>query len=102
MQIIRRRLGAKGWRELLARFAGSGLTTQSFCQREAVSTASFYRWRALLGTPPGRDLALAPPANITPNTFVDLGTLGASGVRSDRLELRLDLGAGVTLQLVRG
>lgn len=100
MQIIRRRLGAKGWRELLVRFAGSGLTTQSFCQREAVSTASFYRWRALLGTPPGHDLTR--PANITSRGFVDLGTLGASGMRSDRLELRLDLGAGVTLQLVRG
>ena len=97
----RRRLGEAGWRELLARFAVSGLTTQAFCRGEAVSAASFYRWRTLLGRP-GRDLAATPPANIRPNGFVDLGTLGAADVRRERMELRLDLGGGLTLQLVRG
>lgn len=97
----RRRLGEEGWRDLLTRFADSGLTTQAFCRREAVSSASFYRWRTLLGTAPGRDVARAQPATIRPKAFVDLGTLGAS-VQRERVELRLDLGGGLTLQLVRG
>ena len=101
MQTIqRRRLGAEGWRDLLARFAGSDLTTRAFCLRAAVSTASFYRWRALLGTPPGRDLVRARPADTAP--FLDLGTLGVPSVQAERVELRLDLGGGLTLQLVRG
>lgn len=104
MQTIkRRRLGAESWRELLARFADGGQTARAFCLREAVSTASFYRCRALLGMAPGRrDLARALPANMTPNAFVDLGTLGAPSVHAERVELRLDLGGGLTLQLVRG
>ena len=101
MQTIKRqRLGADGWREMLSRFVDSGLTTEAFCRREAVSTASFYRWRKLLGMAPAPDRALArrPPLDSSPSGFVDLGTLGE---RRERVELRLDLGGGLTLQLVR-
>ena len=31
------------WRALLSRFSTSGLSVAAFCEREAVSTASFYR-----------------------------------------------------------
>ena len=37
------------WRALLSRFSTSGLSVPAFCEREAVSTASFYRWRGLTG-----------------------------------------------------
>ena len=36
------------WRALLWRFSASGLGVAVFCDREAVSTASFYRWRGLI------------------------------------------------------
>ena len=100
-RIKRRRLSAEAWRELLTRFGGSGMTIEAFCRREVVSAASFYRWRTMLGRP-ARDLTVAAPVRIRPkNTFVDLGTLGAPCERHERVELRLDLGGGLTLQLVR-
>ncbi len=36
------------WHALLAKFDGSGLGVDAFCQREAISAASLYRWRNLL------------------------------------------------------
>ena len=97
----RRRLNEDAWRQMLSRFVDSGMTTQAFCRREAVSTASFYRWRVLLGmaSVPDRTLARALPLESSSSGFVDLGTLGE---RRERVELRLDLGGGLTLQLVRG
>ena len=98
----RRRLGAGAWRELLARFPGSGLTAQAFCRREAVSTASFYRWRTLLGDAVGGDLVRTSAPTTATSRFVDLGTLSAAGARLERFELRIDLGGGLQLHLVRG
>ena len=40
---------AVAWRRRVGRFEHSGLTVASFCEQEGVSTASFYRWRNLLG-----------------------------------------------------
>ncbi|HEY4646943.1 MAG TPA: transposase [Steroidobacteraceae bacterium] len=102
-RIKRRRLSASAWRGMLARFASSGLTVQAFCRREAVSTASFYRWRSRLeatfaGEGPRQEAAVA--VSPTPE-FVDLGTLRPT-TTSSRCELRLDLGGGVLLHLVRG
>jgi putative transposase len=103
-RIKRRRLSADAWRGVLARFASSGLTVQAFCQREAISTASFYRWRSMLEAaipaeeqPQKAPIAVA--ASPTPD-FVDLGTLRPTA--SSRFELRLDLGGGLLLHLVRG
>ena len=101
-RIRRRRLGVEAWRGLLARFMGSGLTAQAFCRRESVSTASFYRWRSVLATAPGRELARAVPVGASTRSFVDLGPLDATVAQQERLELRLDLGGGVVLHLVRG
>ena len=43
------RRGDTQWRALLSRFSTSGLSVAAFCDREAVSTASLYRWRGLIG-----------------------------------------------------
>ena len=40
---------ASVWRERLERQGVSGQSVVRFCARERVSTASFYRWRRLLG-----------------------------------------------------
>jgi hypothetical protein len=85
------------WRSLLSRFSDSGVSVSVFCGREAVSTASFYRWRGLLGQHDGGvDLPLrSEPA------FVDLGVLRGESARGAPVELRLDLGGGLSLHLVK-
>ncbi len=96
----RRRSGA-AWRGIVSRFAESGLTLREYCARERISTTSFYRARAVCGDTASGEVVgsasvTAPPAAAS---FLDLGTLGGSGTR---LELRLDLGGGVILQIARG
>lgn len=86
------------WAELFARFEQSSLTVSAFCARESISVANFYRQRGLLG-------ACAPAKRLVPrepSKFVDLGAInGGVGERS-RLELKIDLGEGLILHLVRG
>jgi hypothetical protein len=36
------------WRDLIARFAVSGLSVRAFCQRERVPESAFYCWRRTL------------------------------------------------------
>jgi putative transposase len=93
-----RRFNAKAWRALLARFEQSGLTAVAFCEREGVSSKSFHRWRTRLGAAgkaPTR--TAARKASLAPG-FIDLGAVRGG---SSRLDLRLDLGGGVLLHLVR-
>lgn len=98
-----RRRDANAWREVIERFASSGLSVPAFCEREAISEGSFYRWRSILqrggagGQRQGAVIASKTTSAATP--FVDLGTLQPG---NSRVELRLDLGGGVLLQLVRG
>jgi len=87
------------WRCLLAKFDGSDMGVEAFCRGQAISAASFYRWRNLLDD--GGDGAETAAINRTP-AFVDLGSLSTAGVSAPRLELKLDLGHGLILHLVRG
>lgn len=86
------------WRALLAKHDGSGLSVDAFCRREAISAASLYRWRGLLGTV--GDNGETAVVSGTPG-FVDLGTLGSAAVSAPRIDLTLDLGDGLVLHLVR-
>lgn len=85
------------WRSLLAKFDGSGLGVEAFCRREAISAASLYRWRGLLSAV-GDDGETAVSSR-TPG-FVDLGSL-RSTAPAPRIDLKLDLGDGLVLHLVR-
>jgi putative transposase len=105
----RRRLDTRSWREVMLRFSEAGTTVSAFCAREGLSTSSFYRWRERLdsvgdagGAAPRRggrsELAVQPTAA----GFIDLGHLaGPPRDVGAGLELRLDLGGGVVLQIVR-
>lgn len=88
------------WAELFARFEQCALSVSAFCTRESISVANFYRQRGLLGA-----AACAKPrptrASAQPG-FVDLGAIAAGGVERSRLELKIDLGEGLILHLVRG
>ena len=86
------------WRLLLAKFDGSGMGVEAFCRREAISAASFYRWRSLLGD--AGDGGEAVGSDTAP-AFVDLGALNSAASPRPRLELKLDLGDGLVLHLVR-
>ena len=110
---VRRRphLGEKRWRELLSRFDGSGMSVHAFCEREGMSASSFHRWRLRLTPLPlpaapedKATPALTPTPTLTPSTmgFIDLGSLAGEGASTGRLDLKLDLGGGLTLHLVRG
>jgi hypothetical protein len=85
------------WRGLLKRFEASGSSVEAFCRSEAISAASLYRWRARLDA----QAKLAPVLREQhAGVFVDAGPLRVT--RRSRLELKLDLGEGWVLQLVRG
>jgi hypothetical protein len=77
-----------------------------FCKRERLNKSTFQRWCARLA---GASSAQTPAADHArsgeqaPTSFIDLGSLGAtSAAVSARLDLKLDLGGGLTLHLVRG
>ena|SRR3989442_4647415 len=102
-RVKRRRLGADVWRELLAKFADSGLSVRAFCAQEGISTSSFQWWRCRFNgnsrVQPSTNRSSVVPAG----EFVDLGTLRPpTATPAERFELRLDLGGGLVLHLVRG
>ena len=105
----RRHVDMDGWREVLGRFAEGGETISGFCRREGLCTNSFRRWRARLAATSESASRLVAASNTARANFVDLGTLGATPVSpppvtvegTQRLELKLDLGGGMMLVLVR-
>lgn len=103
MQKIKRvRRSEAMWRELLSRQAASGVRVSEFCRREGINAGLFRRWRAALkgsrrGGEPRRPPNEATATAVAP--FIDLGALGSRGAR---FEVRLELGDGVVLSLVRG
>ena len=88
-------------RSLVDGHATSGLSIAAYCARESIKVSSFRRWRRLLSGAAALMRPVLPAASerrVAP-TFVDLGTLSDGG---SRLELRLDLGRGMVLQLTCG
>ena len=99
-KIGQRQRGAETWRRIVGRFEESGMTARAFCARERISRQSLYRWRSRLGGESDQAL-VAEAAQLTNKTtgFIDLGDLRPGGTR---LEVRLDLGAGLVLSIARG
>jgi hypothetical protein len=103
----RRHLGEQGWRERFERFEGAGLSVEAFCRREGLCRSSFNRWRVRLrpGAVPAASARQVAKHGVSP-AFVDLGMLGAAAGATtvgsaSGLELRIELGGGVTLTLSR-
>jgi putative transposase len=100
----RQRRSQSAWRELVDRQEQSGLTVAQFCEREGIKSASLYGWRSRLRETP-KDTAVPEVApkkakhrKAPSSGFIDLGALGSS---RSRFEIRLELGHGVLLHLVR-
>lgn len=88
-------MSAQQWRELIERFDASGAASVAeFCLREGVSKSAFHRQRAQFRAPASQPLPPLKPR------FVDLGVIQTPS-RAAGLEIRLDLGDGVTLNLIR-
>jgi Transposase len=102
-QIVRQRRSEGVWREIVSRQEQSGLTVTEFCEREGLKAASLYGWRGRLrqeATGQKVSPTISSRARVQKNSeeFIDLGAIGAS---RGRFEVRLDLGGGVLLTLVR-
>lgn len=87
------------WLTLLQKFAVSDVSIADFCRQEGISEGSFYRWRHLLTT---GQLRPRPITDEIPASFIELGTLTPAATDSSRLDIRLELGGGIVLHLVRG
>ena len=100
-QSRRIRRSATVWRGLFSRQSSSGLSVPEFCRRERINAALFRRWRLTLKDSDTDDRAAAgaEPAAQVAVPFIDLGDLRSSGAR---VEVRLELGAGIVLSIARG
>ena len=100
------------WRDRFARHATSKQSVEALCRSESVSSALFYQWRKRL------DINAVNPALAmrTPSaapTFIDLGPANDSAVGTTPrivtntatprtgIELRIELGSGMVLTIVR-
>ena len=91
---------AQAWGELVKQQKASGLSVPAFCRREGISAWTLYGWRSRLRSGQlRRPESRAAPAREAAS-FIDLGALRAPA--TERWEIRLDLGGGIVLHLVRG
>jgi hypothetical protein len=101
----RRHLGTQAWHEVFGRFDVSGESVTGFCKREGLHTSSFRRWRqrlaATAATPITTQVREAT-RQAAAASFIEMGAMGAANETTGRLEVRLELGGGLVLQLVRG
>lgn len=96
------------WRSRMHPFERGGSSAAAFCKAESVSAGAFHYWRRKLAANSGKTSKLA---DSRPAGFVDLGMTrltraGRFVTRNEAapaagLELRVDLGGGLVLQIVR-
>ena len=105
------------WRERFVRYASSKQTVEAFCRSEAVSVASFHGWRTRLRNGRGNVLPAPAPRTVplpAASPFIDLGSVSTGSIRTTAarrapapdyaattINLRLELGDGVILHIVR-
>ena len=98
------------WHDEQKQFEASGLTARKFCQLHQLNPSTFYKRRERLAEL-STDNVIVPSQKVV--TFIDAGSIDSSVKPSARapelvdsqtpptLELRIDLGAGITLTLTR-
>ena len=98
------------WHDEQKQFEASGLTARKFCQLHQLNPSTFYKRRERLAEL-STDNVIVPSQKVV--TFIDAGSIDSSvkpRVREPELvdsqappilELRIDLGAGITLTLTR-
>ena len=98
------------WRDEQEQFEASGLTATKFCQLHQLNPSTFYKRRERLAEVSAENL-IVPSQKAA--TFIDAGSIDSAVKPSARapevvdsqappiLELRIDLGEGITLTLTR-
>jgi hypothetical protein len=81
------RRGEDEWQRLIEEQAYSGLTQSAFCAANGISIGSFQNWKRRLA------------AEVSPEPWLELGTLAQQGTSA--WDIELDLGDGVCLRLRR-
>ena len=95
--VRRKHRTAQQRREMVEAFERSGLSQAAFCAREGVSTGSLANWRRDLR---GDASTPAPRVGVMPAAaFIELGSTRPLDVG---LRVRIELGAGLVLELSRG
>ena len=103
----RRHLSPQAWREVFSRFDGSGQSVSGFCKREGLHTNSFRRWQQRLFPTAATPIPMQAqePREATRQepvaSFIEMGPMAAANAAAGRLEVRLELGAGLVLHVVR-
>lgn len=97
------------WHDEQEQFEASGLTARKFCELHRLNASTFYKRRERLAELNADNVAAGRYASM----FIDAGSIDSSVKPSARapelvdshaspiLELRIDLGAGITLTLTR-
>jgi transposase-like protein len=101
------------WRDRVARQAASRQSIAEFCRSEEITEGTFYAWRRRLGARK-LDSAVMDGTIKMPAKFVDIGPLkdvaanktatpvnDVRGGAGGEIEVRIDLGQGVVLQILR-
>jgi len=97
---VRQHCGADERRRLVEEFLSSGSGPGVFCRSHGLSTESLNRWRREYLTAAEEPVTAGPMAS---TSFIELNSIAeTSAIAGGRLDLRLDLGGGVVLHLVRG
>lgn len=77
----------------------SGLSVAAYCRRERLDAWTFYRWRTRFGGERARERGKRGTRACAESPFVDLGAVLSGG---SRREIKLELGEGIVLTVVRG
>lgn len=89
------------WRLVFSEHAASDLLVRAFCQREAVSEASFYFWRRELASHDAQSNSQTKPPALVPVRVVDAkGTHGVDDpVPSESAIIEIGIPGGFTLRV---
>ncbi len=97
-QPVRRiRRSAEQWHELFTEYEASGLSQSAFCQQRGLAIATFSKWLARLRD--SGELVRTPSSGFVE---VQRSNVGSAPPTSSPMTIRLDLGAGMTLEISRG
>jgi transposase-like protein len=88
---------ATQWRERITQQAKSGQSIAAWCREHGIAVQTFYWWKSRLHPSKKAPAASLSTAGTAP--FIDLGTLGSEPCAG--LQIRLDLGNGMTLSITR-
>ena len=92
----RRHRGASQWRTLVQAQERSGQSQEAFCRIHGISVASLSNWRRRLRAEVS---AVSVPAVQASPTFIEIGS--APRPLNGGVRVRLELGAGIVLELSR-